>query len=468
MLMYAILAASAVLLVGIGLRSSVRVFRTLYLPASVLGGLIAFGLVQALMRGGVPEEVAAVAAGIAKEWAGWPTVLIAVVFAALLLEGSDDPAGGGLAAALQRGARSGLLAWIIIIGQIVIGLTVYLVAVRPSRPDVPATFGQLLEVSWAGGHGASSGMGAIYASQGFAEGRDLAFFLATFGLIYGVLSGLVLVNIAVRRGWTAAKGATAVSDAAAAGEAKRGSISLPALPGVESLAIQVVLLAMAFAIGLGLQRAFIAGSEAVFGADNPEVRGEVIDGLGNVPLFLFTLLGGAIVRGAMRGLGLMHLISTDAIRAIVGVAMEFLIVAAIATIQLEALTAFWTPVILLIVLAAAWSTFCLLVLARRILPRAYWFELGLLNYGFSTANTPQGFMLLRIVDPELRTRAAEDYAVAAPLSAPFVGGGILTFGVLPLVLARAGAAPVLVGCVVLLSALVAVGMMISRGGRRGD
>ena len=77
---------------------------------------------------------------------------------------------------------------------------------------------------------------------------------------------------------------------------------------------------------------------------------------------------------------------------------------------------------------------CLLVLAPRLLPRAYWFELGLLNYGFSTANTPQGFMLLRIVDPELKSGAAEDYAVAAPLSAPFIGGGVVTF-VLPWVLA---------------------------------
>jgi ESS family glutamate:Na+ symporter len=68
------------------------------------------------------------------------------------------------------------------------------------------------------------------------------------------------------------------------------------------------------------------------------------------------------------------------------------------------------------------------------LPRAYWFELGLLNYGFSTANTPQGMMLLRIIDPDLESGAAQDYAVAAPLSAPFVGGGVITFAVLPALL----------------------------------
>ena len=44
--------------------------------------------------------------------------------------------------------------------------------------------------------------------------------------------------------------------------------------------------------------------------------------------------------------------------------------------------------------------------------------------------------MLRVVDPELKTAAASDYALAAPLSAPFVGGGILTIGLPLLVMER--------------------------------
>ena len=74
-----------------------------------------------------------------------------------------------------------------------------------------------------------------------------------------------------------------------------------------------------------------------------------------------------------------------------------------------------------------------MVISRWVLPREHWFPLALINYGMSTGTTATGFVLLRVVDPELKTTAASDYALAAPLSAPFIGGGILTIA-LPLVL----------------------------------
>ena len=64
-----------------------------------------------------------------------------------------------------------------------------------------------------------------------------------------------------------------------------------------------------------------------------------------------------------------------------------------------------------------------------------------------------GFVLLRLVDPELESGAAEDYALAAPLSAPFVGGGMLTIGLPLLLLERvpiAASAVVMAGIVLLL------------------
>jgi ESS family glutamate:Na+ symporter len=162
----------------------------------------------------------------------------------------------------------------------------------------------------------------------------------------------------------------------------------------------------------------------------------------------------------MRLLRVADLIDPPSIQRLVGVAMDVLIVAAIATMRIDALRSFFVPIVLLIGGAAAWSTFCLLVLAPRVLPRAYWFELGLLNYGFSTANTPQGFMLLRIVDPELKSGAAEDYAVAAPLSAPFVGGGVITF-MLPWALQQVGAVAVLAAAVVLIACGCAAALIMA-------
>ena len=141
----------------------------------------------------------------------------------------------------------------------------------------------------------------------------------------------------------------------------------------------------------------------------------------------------------LRALGQDRWLDAPTLRRISGVAIDVLIVAAITTLRFESAAAYLVPALILLGLGLAWAVFGLLVLAPALLPRSHWFELGLINFGMSTGTTAQGMMLLRMVDPQLRTRAAEQYALAAPLSAPFIGGGIVTF-TLPLLLGGADAA----------------------------
>lgn len=433
---WALGAACVLLGIGAYMRTRLAWLRALHLPASVVAGVLGFVMIQTGLRLG--GDVYGFSRAVAAEWARWPAWLIAVVFAGLLLGHS---AGGSFTQAIRRGARSACLAWIIILGQIAIGLTVYLFM---EKSRVPPTFGQLLEVSWAGGHGASAAMGQIYAAQDFPAGRDLAFFLATVGLVWGVISGMVLVNIAVRRGWARAPHPKTGAPAPATG-AQTNPAAPPRLrPEVlDPLALQVVILAAAMLVGVLLQWGFSKLAGMLVSGGDPKTRLLYT----NVPLFLFALLGGAIVRQILRGAGAANLIDSYTISRLQGVAMELLIVAALATVRIESLSAYFIPIAALVVGAGAWSLLCLLVVAPRLLPRAYWFELGLLNYGFSTANTPQGIMLLRIVDPDLSSGAAEDYAVAAPLSAPFIGGGVITFLGLPVLLASVPAIAVIVALV---------------------
>ena len=116
-----------------------------------------------------------------------------------------------------------------------------------------------------------------------------------------------------------------------------------------------------------------------------------------------------------------------------------------------------------------WTGFCLLFLSRRLLPSDHWFELGLINYGMSTGTTATGFVLLRLVDPKLQSGAAEDYALAAPLSSPFIGGGMLTIGLPLLILERVPIASVCVVLFAAVSACISIGWIWNhRIGRRAD
>jgi ESS family glutamate:Na+ symporter len=145
-----------------------------------------------------------------------------------------------------------------------------------------------------------------------------------------------------------------------------------------------------------------------------------------------------------------------------GWAMDLLVVAAITTLDLQAVATYWVPMTLLFLGGAVWSAFCLLVLSRRILPQSHWFELGLINYGMSTGTTATGFVLLRLVDPQLRTDAAKHYAFAAPLSAPMVGGGLVTIGLPLLLLQRLPIAASALAISVFVAGLIVVALRLGR------
>jgi glutamate:Na+ symporter, ESS family len=187
--------------------------------------------------------------------------------------------------------------------------------------------------------------------------------------------------------------------------------------------------------------------------------------IGSFPLFIYTLFGGLLLAQLLVSAGRADLMDRASSSRITGITMDLLVVAAITTLNLEAVAAFLIPVSILFVGGAIWSAFCLFVLAPRILARSHWFELGLINYGMSTGVTATGFILLRLVDPQLRTEAAKHYALAAPLSAPFVGGGVITIGLPLLVLQRVpiGLSTTVISGIVAL--LIVLGMRLARGAK---
>jgi len=457
-----LLVVCALLLIGLFLRATVGVFQRLYVPAAVLGGLVGLALATWDWKPDSPVIPATVIEQL-RSWPGW---LIAVVFAGLLLERS----GKSFRDSMQGAARQGIVVWIIALGQVALGVLATWSMISRYY-EVPEAFGQLIEVGFAGGHGTAAAMSAVYEKGPleFPEGPDLAFFFATAGLLLGVVSGMVYVNMAVRRGWTRAGDVKILTLTGLEARDAPEPIGLGRIRAevLDPLVFQVLIVAAALAAGIGLQKIFLIlirflGLQSGLSA---EVVGKVADYADNLPLFMFTLIGGLVVREVMHGLHLGDLIDPDSIRRVSGAAMEFLIVAAVTSINLAALEKFAVPIVLLLALGLLWSGFCLVVIAPRLLPRRYWFELGILNYGMSTATTAQGLMLLRIIDKDLASGAAEDYALAAPLSAPFVGGGVITLMLMPWLLGHFHQGLVAATLLLVIAGLYVVGAWMARSER---
>ncbi len=138
----AFLCAAALLCLGFLLRVNVRLFQVLYIPAAILGGLLGLMLSPSLL-GVIPAEMIA-------EFKTWPGWLISVIFAGLLLERP----GRSLRESARLAARQGIMVWIIVLGEITLGLALTWLLIS-SVYDVPYVFGQLIEAGFAGGHGIS-------------------------------------------------------------------------------------------------------------------------------------------------------------------------------------------------------------------------------------------------------------------------------------------------------------------------
>lgn len=458
----AIVLTAVLLLVGLLLRVAIPLFRWLYVPASVIAGGV--GLLAVSWAQDREQPLARLVSTAAERWQDWPGVLIAVVFAGMLLERQPATVGSSL----RRAGREGLMVWIIVLGQTAIGLLATWLVIQPLyQPPVPDAFGMLIETGFAGGHGTAAAMGEVFRTPqvGMEAGLDLGVLMATIGLVYGIVSGVVWVNIGVRRGWTGRSRLQTADQPTAAASLGRAVVRGDL---IDPLLIQAVWLAIAFGIGMLLQGCLNAAVQWSFPlpqdrpADPLAGRLEVASVVAGFPLFIYTLFGGWIVRKVAAAVGAAELIDSASVGRLTAASMDILVVAAIATLNLTAVGQRVEEILLLVVVAAIWTAFCLLWLSRRILPRDHWFELGLINYGMSTGTTATGFVLLRMIDPELDSGAAEDYALAAPLSSPFVGGGMITIGLPLVVLGNVPLPVVAIGLSLVVLLLSLLGWAIAR------
>ena len=83
----------------------------------------------------------------------------------------------------------------------------------------------------------------------------------------------------------------------------------------------------------------------------------------------------------------------------------------------------------------------------------------------STGTTATGFVLLRVVDPDLETDAPEDYALASPFSAPFIGGGLMTTLLPIFVLERIPLAVTSIIATAVVIILIVIGQRLNRTGQ---
>ena len=113
-----------------------------------------------------------------------------------------------------------------------------------------------------------------------------------------------------------------------------------------------------------------------------------------------------------------------------GFAFDLMIVAGIASIELADLSGLWLPFVLLTVAGAAATWFYLAWLCKKVYP-GYYYE-GLMSmYGMLTGTISSGVLLLREIDPEYNTPAANNLVLGSSFGIGFGFPVLILVGMAP-------------------------------------
>jgi len=409
-------------LLGLGywVRRKVRLLQRLYLPASVIAGLLGLLILQAV---DVP-------AGVTAGWNKLPGLLINIVFACLFLGTALPPLAKVWKSSSRQLAYGQIVAW----GQYAVGCAFVLLLLGPIF-NLPDLFAGIMPVGFEGGHGTAGGMGPVFDQLGFPELKDFALASATGGIMGAIIVGMGLVNWAVRNNLLECGTSVPLSSIVDRKASRSFGAHSKAVSSdvIGLLSLQLVFIGAAILIGWLMKQGLLQLALLL-----PGKGAQIFE---SFPLFPLCMLGGVIVQWLSDRLDKHEHMDHGLMLRIQNCALDFLVVAAIATIRLDVVAKGWIPLVVLIVAGILWNVFCLTIVARRAFKDA-WFERGIAEMGQSMGVTATGLLLLRVVDPDYETEAAEAFAAKQLLHEPFMGGGLWTGAAIPL-LALWGGWPIL-------------------------
>lgn len=451
----AILLLGVLALVGIAVRAYSKTAQKLFLPVSLIAGFIALivgpqvlGRLGGWLGWDGLTEGGLFGAEVMSVWSEIPGLLISVVFAALFL-GSAIPSPKRAVTLLGPQLSLGFT---FASGQYVIGMLLAVLILVPLF-NVSPMFGALIEIGFEGGHGTAAGMAPVMTELGFEEGGDLALAMATVGILSGVIIGVIAVNWAARRGHSETLDVESNQDPEIAQgfyhrDQPSGGAQTVRSESLDSLTLHIGIIAVAIIIGQGI----LSGLQAVeqwLWADSIEI-------FAYVPLFPLAMLGGVIIQLVADKTGLANLIDRGTMERIQGLALDTLIIAALATLSLDAIANNIGPFAILAIAGIAWNVFVLFFLAPRFI-QSFWFERGIADFGQSMGVTATGLLLLRMADPKQESPAYEAFGYKQLVFEPFFGGGLVTAASIPLIV-QLGPYPLLIVMAVLLVGSILTGL----------
>ena len=280
--------------------------------------------------------------------------------------------------------------------QAVLGITITVIAAKIIKGFFPAA-GALLPFGYGQGTGQAMNYGQIYENDfGFTGGKSFGLTIAALGFLSASLGGVIYLNVKKRRGTLKISSGKnenlKITDFQAENE-------IPFQESIDKMTIQIGLVILAYIFAYGMM--YLIGLLA------PGLK-SIIFGFN----FLFGVLAAIIVKFFFKNFKrakVMHreYVNNFLMTRVSNFFFDLMVVAGIAAIRLDVLEKYWGIILILGVVGMASTYGFERFVAKKLFPD-YSEEQFLMMYGMLTGTASTGIILLREIDGEFTTPAADN------------------------------------------------------------
>lgn len=305
---------------------------------------------------------------------------------------------------------AGLKSGAIIIGSYLIqGIVGMLISITLAYTFIPGMFkaaGILLPMGYGQGPGQANNIGSLYQSLGFEGGYSFALSLAAAGYLCACTVGVIYLNYLRKKGKLTVKSYQYVSGSVTV-DTFQAENELPISESVDRFSMQIALIALvyllAYLVSLGITRLL---SSAVPGlAKN---LNSIVWGFNFVLGSVLAMLCRSIFKYLTKKKFMTRQYQNNyLLNRISGAAFDLMIICGIGAIKISDLTGLWLPFLLMAVTGCTVTLFYLKWACKKAY-KGYYYEGFFSMFGMMTGTISSGVLLLREIDPDFRTPAANN------------------------------------------------------------
>lgn len=314
-----------------------------------------------------------------------------------------------------KGSLVGLKSGAVIVGSYMIqgiaGLVITILLGYTVMPNLFKAAGTLLPMGFGQGPGQANNIGSSYESLGFVGGQSFGLAVAAAGYLCACIVGVIYINILIKKGEIQRQEYRDIVDKVTV-DTFQHEDEVPISESLDRFSIQVVLVLLVY-LATYLITWGITSALTAFAPGVGNMLNSLLWGFNFIIGSALAMLTRVLMKKAKK-VNLMHrqYQNNYLLNRISNFAFDIMIVTGIASIEIGELDGLWLPFILMIVAGAVVTMLHLRHVCRKVYP-GYYYESLLSMYGMMTGTISSGVLLLRELDPEMKTPAGNNLVLGS-------------------------------------------------------